>query len=158
MQLDEKSSEYLAVTINNSEIEGENLLNDYKTKTARARRKIISPVHYLIELEFDDKREKISNLVEYICGSDEAQDNSLEMLPSIYGASFKTKYKFLNILLSLYEVKETSQTLPHANKITLEQQKLAQLITLTKEKQKSPPQISQIFKDSVSLLSSHHYN
>ena len=155
MQLDEKSSQYPAVTINNSEIEGENLLNDYKTKTARARRKVISPVHYLIELEFDDKREKISNLVEYICGSDEAQNNSLEMLPSIYGASFKTKYKFLNILPSLYEVKET---LPHANEITLEQQKLAQLITLTKEKQKSPPQISQIFKDSVSLLSSHHYN
>lgn len=155
MQLDEKSSQYPAVTINNSEIEGENLLNDYKTKTARARRKVISPVHYLIELEFDDKREKISNLVEYICGSDEAQDNSLEMLPSIYGASFKTKYKFLNILPSLYEVKET---LPRANEITLEQQKLAQLITLTKEKQKSPPQISQIFKDSVSLLSSHHYN
>lgn len=67
MQLDEKSSEYPAVTINNSETEGENLLNDYKTKTARARRKI-SPVHYLIELEFDGKREKVSNLVEYICG------------------------------------------------------------------------------------------
>ena len=46
MQLDEKSSEYPAVTINNNEIEGENLLNDYKMKTARARRKI-SPVHYL---------------------------------------------------------------------------------------------------------------
>ena len=157
MQLDEKSSEYPAVTINNNEIEGENLLNDYKMKTARARRKI-SPVHYLIEFEFDDKREKISNLVEYICGSDEAQDNSLEMLPSIYGASFKTKDKFLNILPSLYEVKGTSQTLPHANKIMLEQQKLAQLIAPTNEKQKSPPQIGQTFKDSVSLLSSHHYN
>ena len=75
------------------------------------------------------------------------------MLPSIYEASFKTKDKVLNILPSLYELKETSQTFPHANKITIEQEKLSQLITLKKEKQKSPPQPIQTSNDSVSLSS-----
>ena len=107
----------------------------------------------MTESESDDEREKISNLVEYICGSDEARDNALEMLPSIYEASFKTKDKVLNILPSLYELKETSQTFPHANKITIEQEKLSQLITLKKEKQKSPPQPIQTSNDSVSLSS-----
>ena len=50
----------------------------------------------------------------------------------------------------MYEVKETWQTLPHANKITTEQEKL---ITPKKEKQKSPPQPIQSSKDSVSLPS-----
>ena len=152
MQLNERSPEYLAVTKENSEIEHEVLLNDYKKKTARDRKEIF-PVNFLIESESDDEREKISNLVEYICGSDEAQDNALEMLPSIYEASFKTKDKVLNILPSLYEVKETSQTFPHANKITIEQEKLSQLITPKKEKQKSTPQPIQASKDSVSLSS-----
>ena len=152
MQLNEISPEYPAVTKENSEIEREVLLNDYKKKRARARKEIF-PVNFLIESESDDEREKISNLVEYICGSDEAQDNALEMLPSIYEASFKTKDKVLNILPSLYELKETSQTFPHANKITIEQEKLSQLITPKKEKQKSPPQPIQASKDSVSLSS-----
>ena len=75
MQLDERSLEYPAVANENSEIEGEVLLNYYKKKTARARKKI-SPVNYLIESESDDERKKILNLVEYICGSDEVQDNA----------------------------------------------------------------------------------
>ena len=80
-----------------------------------------------------------------------AQDNASEMLPSIYEASFKTKDKVLNILSSLCEVRETLQILPHAKKITIEQQKLSQLITPRKEQQNSPPQLSQTYKDSVSL-------
>ena len=75
------------------------------------------------------------------------------MLPSIYEASFKTKDKVFTILPSLYEVKETLQTLPDANKFTIEQQKLSQLIASKKEKQKSPPQLSQISKGSM-LMSS----
>ena len=150
--MDERSPEYPAVANENSEIEGEVLLNDYKKKTARNRKKI-SPVNYLIESESDDEREKISNLVEYICGSDEVQDNALEIFPSIYEASFKTKDKVLNILPSLFEVKETSQTLRHVIKITMKQQKLSQLNTPKKEKQKLPPQLSQTFKGSMSLSS-----
>ena len=65
MQLNEISSEYLAVTKENSEIEREVLLNDYKKKRARPRKEIF-PVNFLIESESDDEREKISNLVEYI--------------------------------------------------------------------------------------------
>ena len=85
MQLNERSPEHPAVAKENSEIEGEVLLNDYKEKTARARKKIF-PVNFLIESEPDDERQKTSNLVEYICDSDEAPDNALEMLPSIYEA------------------------------------------------------------------------
>ena len=65
MQLNERSPEYLAVTKENSEIEREVLLNDYKKKTARPRKEIF-PVNFLIESESDDEREKILNLVEYL--------------------------------------------------------------------------------------------
>ena len=152
LQLDERSK-YPAVADDNDEIEVEVLLNDYKKKTATARKKV-SPVNYFIESESDDEREKISNFVEYICGSDDAQDNALEMLPSIYEASFKTKDKVFTILPSLYEVKETLPTLPDANKFTIEQQNLSQLIASKKEKQKSPPQLSQISEGSMLMSSS----
>ena len=56
MQLNERSPEYPAVTKENSEIEREVLLNDYKKKTARARKEIF-PVNFLIESESDDERE-----------------------------------------------------------------------------------------------------
>ena len=89
------------------------------------RKKQPEPERKCLQSESDDEREQISNLVECICGSDEAQDNVLDMLPSIYEVSFRTKDKVLNILPSLYELKEISQTLPHANKITIQQEKLS---------------------------------
>ena len=62
MQLDERSPEYPAVTKENSEIKGEDLLNDYKKKTVRARKKM-SPVNFLNESDSDGEREKIQILL-----------------------------------------------------------------------------------------------
>ena len=90
MQLDERSPEYPAVTKENSEIKGEVLLNDYKKKTVRARKKM-SPVNFLNESESDGEREKISNLVEYICGADEAQDDAFHQYMKLH-LKLKTKY------------------------------------------------------------------
>ena len=65
LQLDERSPKYSAVANDNSEIEVEVLLNDYKKKTATARKKI-SPVNYFIESESDDERKNFKPCLIYL--------------------------------------------------------------------------------------------